>query len=51
MIYDLTGKAIDQMVGQGKNEVTLDVSRYATGKYILRAAQQGIVAQKNFVKE
>ena len=51
MVYDLNGKTIDQMTGQGKGDVTLDVSRYATGKYILRASQQEKVAQKHFVKE
>ncbi len=51
MVYDLNGKTIDQLSGQGKSEVTLDVSRYATGKYILRASQLEKVAQKHFVKE
>ena len=51
MVYDLSGKTIDQLSGQGKSEVTLDVSRYAAGKYILRASQLEKTAQKHFVKE
>ena len=51
MVYDLSGKTIDQLSAQGKSEVTLDVSRYAAGKYILRASQLQKTAQKHFVKE
>ena len=51
MVYDMNGKTIEQMTGQGKGEVTLDVSKYATGKYILRASQKEKIAQKHFVKQ
>ena len=51
MMYDMNGKAIEQTTGQGKGEVTLDVSKYATGKYILRASQKEKITQKHFVKE
>ena len=51
MVYDLSGKTIDQLTGQGRSEVTLDVSKYATGKYILSASQQERVVLKHFVKE
>ena len=51
MVYDLAGKTMDQFTGQGKSEVILDVSRYASGNYVIRALQQEKVAQQHFVKE
>ena len=51
IVYDLNGKTIEQMTGQGKGQVTLDVSKYLTGKYIMRASQKDKVAEKHFVKE
>ena len=51
MVYDMNGKTIEQITGQGTGEVTLDVSKYATGKYIIRASQREKIAQKHFVKE
>ena len=51
VIYDLNGRTLEQLTGQGKGEVILDVSRYASGNYIIRASQQEKVAQQHFVKE
>lgn len=50
-IYDVMGRVVERFTGAGGEDVTLEVGHYATGKYILRAAQSTNVQQQNFVKE
>ncbi len=50
-MFDLTGRSLSKLTGVGGSDITIDVSGYATGKYLLQASQGKRVEQKQFVKE
>ncbi len=50
-VFDLTGKNMEQLTAKGGAELILDVSTYATGKYVLQATQGKQIERKQFIKE
>ncbi len=50
-MFDLTGRSLNKLTGIGGSDITIDVSGYATGKYLLQAVQGKKIEQRQFVKE
>jgi len=50
-VSDIAGKSVGRATGIGGSQITLDVSSYSDGMFILRASQNGKVRQLKFVKE
>jgi hypothetical protein len=51
LIFDLSGKSLYKQTAIGVNEITIDVSTYSSGKYIVKASQGVRVGQKQFIME
>lgn len=51
IVYDLSGKRLEQKPGMGGQALTLDVRTYSMGIYLIKASQEGKSWSAKFMKE